>query len=226
MAANTVLDWLTGPAHRRDIATINGLTRRHASQEGNALAVCSRLGMAMDPRVELLATSLAAWQWPDGGWNCDLKASGQRSSFHESFEPSWGLHEYGVATNQAWAKEAAGRAAELFLQHGLFRSLRDGEVINDEWLVPHYPPYWHYDIFQGLLVLSRLSKLHDPRADEALNLLVRRQRRDGRWYAGNYWWKPPGYPRSAEAADWGRSAPSEMLTLNALRILRTAGRLD
>ena len=69
-AAQTVLDWLTGDGHRRGIKTIDGLVRRCASQEGNALAVCCRLGMAGDPRVELLARSLVEWQWPDGGWNC------------------------------------------------------------------------------------------------------------------------------------------------------------
>jgi len=68
-ALETVLDWLTGPGHRRRIPTIDGLTRRCASQEGNALAVACRLGLAEDERVELLARSLADWQWPDGGWN-------------------------------------------------------------------------------------------------------------------------------------------------------------
>jgi hypothetical protein len=99
-AAETVLDWLTGDGHQRGIRVIDGLTRRCASQEGNALAVCSRLGMAADPRVELLARSLAEWQWPDGGWNCDKKATGRRSSFHESLPPMWGLHEYWVATGK------------------------------------------------------------------------------------------------------------------------------
>jgi hypothetical protein len=43
-AAETVLEWLTGEEHRSSILTVGGLVRRHASQEGNALAVCSRLG--------------------------------------------------------------------------------------------------------------------------------------------------------------------------------------
>jgi hypothetical protein len=68
-AASTVLDWLTSRSHRRRLQLIDGLTRRCASQEGNALAVACRLGMAGDPRAELLARSLVAWQWPDGGWN-------------------------------------------------------------------------------------------------------------------------------------------------------------
>jgi len=55
-AADTVLDWLTGREHRSSVVEVGGLVRCHASQEGNALAVCSRLGH--DPRVELLAESL------------------------------------------------------------------------------------------------------------------------------------------------------------------------
>jgi hypothetical protein len=51
-ASETVLDWLgrTGanPGHAREVA---GRIRRCASQEGNALGVCARLGMAADERV-------------------------------------------------------------------------------------------------------------------------------------------------------------------------------
>src|ERR671932_1723911 len=112
-AAETVLEWLTGKGHRKNIKAIDGLVRRCASQEGNALAVCCRLGLAADPRVELLARSLVEWQWPDGGWNCDPRATGRRSSFHESLAPAWGLHEYWLASGATWAREAAARAAEL-----------------------------------------------------------------------------------------------------------------
>jgi hypothetical protein len=226
-AASTVLDWLAGRSHRRGVKVIDGLARRCASQEGNALAVACRLGMAADPRAELLARSLVDWQWPDGGWNCDLRASGRRSSFHESLPPAWGLHEYWLATGAVWAREAAGRAAELFLSHRLYRSLGDGEVIDRRWLTLHYPPYWHYDVLQALLILSRLGKARDPRAADALDLLVRRRRADGRWQPGGYWWRRPGSTRAGsgpvEVVDWGRSDPNEMITLNALRVLHAAG---
>jgi hypothetical protein len=48
---------------------------------------------------------------------------------------------------------------------------------------------------------------------------------DGRWRANGYWWKTPGSDGSnVEIVDWGRGGPSEMVTLNALRVLRAAGR--
>jgi len=222
-AADHVLAWLTRPGRRFPV--IGGLARSHASIEGNALAACCRLGLATDRRMQSLARSLISWQWPDGGWNCDTAATGRRSSFHESLPPAWGLDEYSRATGDSAAKDAASRTAGLFLEHRLFRSLATGQVINRTWLAPGYPPYWHYDILQALLVLSRLGKAGDPRASDALNELERRRRHDGRWQAGGHWWNPPPSTITPEVVDWGRSGPSEMITLNALRVLRAAGRL-
>jgi hypothetical protein len=87
-AAGHVLAWLASP--RRRVPRIGGLARAHASIEGNALAARCRLGLAAGPRVRSLAGSLIAWQWPDGGWNCDPAATGRRSSFHESLAPGHG----------------------------------------------------------------------------------------------------------------------------------------
>jgi hypothetical protein len=223
-AFDTVLDWLTSTRHRQSIRTIAGLTRRCGSQEGNALAVASRLGLAHDPRVGEIAELLVEWQWPDGGWNCDKQATGRRSSFHESLPPMWGLHEYGSATGFEWATTAARRTAELFLDHRMFRSSRTGEVIHPKWITLHYPPYWHYDILQALLILSRMGVAADPRAEDALDVLEERRLEDGRWRPGGYWWNRPGTRHYQDVVDWGRSSPNEMITLNALRVLRSAGR--
>jgi hypothetical protein len=222
-AADSVLAHF-GPARRR-VTVINGLARRCASIDGNVLAVCSRLGLASDPRVQDLASSIISWQWPDGGWNCDRSATGYRSSFHESLATAWGLHEYGQATGDKAATEAAGRAAGLFLQHRLFRSARTGEVINRQWLAPRYPPYWHYEVLQALVVLSRMGKVGDERASEGLDEMERARLPDGRWQARGSWWKHGGGSVTPEIVDWGRDGPNEMITLNALRVLRAAGRL-
>jgi hypothetical protein len=60
----------------------------------------------------------------------------------------------------------------------------------------------------------------DPRCHGALAVLERRRRPNGCGQPGGYWWKPPGTPSgTAEVVDWRRSAPSEMIMLNALRVL-------
>jgi hypothetical protein len=226
-AADRLLDWIVGAErYRTGPQVVDGLARVHASIDGNVLAVVSRSGLAGDARAGRIAAGLIAWQWPDGGWNCDQSASGRRSSFHESLAAAWGLHEYAEATGSASARTAARRTAELFLDHRLFRSLRTGRVINPRWLRPPYPPYWHYDILQALTVLGRMGLGADPRAADALDELERRRRADGRWNAGAQWWKPPGSGTvTPEAVDWGRAGqPNEMVTLNALRALTAAGR--
>jgi hypothetical protein len=226
-AAEQVVAWLTSAGHRRTIRVVDGLVRQHATQEGYGLAVCCRLGMARDARVGTLAESLVGSQWPDGGWNCDPRSGVGHSSFHETIGPLWGLAEYAQATGNEAAGESAERAAELFLAHRLFRSHRTGRVAHEEWLNLHYPPYWHYDALLGLLILSRCGKAKDPRAAEALDLIAAKGDAGGRWKAGGRrYWRPPGSEGSnVEVVDWGRSGPNEMLTLNALRVLRAAGRL-
>jgi hypothetical protein len=176
-----------------------------------------------------LTESLIEWQWPDGGWNCDPRASGCRSSFHESLPPMWGLHEFAAAGTgplATAAAEAAARTAELFLTHRLFRALRADDLLQPQWLKPRYPPYWHYDILQALLVLSRMGLSADPRAADALDELERQRKPDGRWHAQGYWWRAPaGKTGPPDVVDWGRSGPNVMVTLNALRVLTAAGRL-
>jgi hypothetical protein len=223
-ALETVLDWLTAPRYRGSRRRADGIILSDASMEGNALAVACRLGSAADARAQQLAEALIAWQWPDGGWNCDPRASGRRSSFHETHATMWGLFEYARATADRAAREAADRAAELLLSHRVFRRGGSGEPIHRSWTVLHYPPYWHYDALQALHLLARMGQARDERAADALDLLEQRRLPDGRWEAGGYWWRRPGSSGALEVVDWGRGAPNEMITLNALRVLRSAGR--
>ena len=156
-AAETVLAWLTGKGHRDRIQVIDGLTRRCGSQEGNALAVCCRLGLADDPRVRLLAESLVEWQWPDGGWNCDKKATRPPLIVQRVAAADVGAARVLGRDRETAAKEAAERTAELFLEHRLFRALATGEPIRDSFVTLHSPPFWHYDFLQALVVLARMG---------------------------------------------------------------------
>ena len=240
-ATELVLGWLLGEPHLKKIPRKNGLYRRCASQEGNALAVCSRLGMARDPRVMRLAESLVEWQWPDGGWNCDRRDDAWHSSFNESLSTLWGLTEFHRAGGDSGSLAAAEKASEFFLKHRIFRSCRTEEVRLPEtfhssiyravrpWTSFHYPLYWHYDILQALLVLSRAGKLYDSRARDALNLIETKRGQDGLWRPELFYWALKRKRAKVTASglvvvDWGRKGPNEFITLNALRVLKAAGR--
>ncbi len=224
-ALERILDWLTSELHRSNIKSINGRTRRCGSQEGNALMTSVYFGLFKDHRVRYLADSLVEWQWPDGGWNCDQDPKAHHASFYETITPLRGLFYYYQATGDKTYLDAADKAAEFFLRHKLFRSEKTGKIINKEWLKLHYPLYWHYDILHGLKILNLLGKLKDKRCQEALDIIEKKRRRDGTWHAEGYYWNPKGSTSvHRDVADWGRAGSNEWITLNALRVLKAAGR--
>src|SRR5713226_6169279 len=231
-ATDLVLKWLLGEAHLGNVPKINGLYRRCASQEGNALAVCSRLGLAEDPRVVRLAESLVEWQWPDGGWNCDRRPEADHSSVNESLSTLWGLVEYYRATGDKDSLKTTERASEFFLQHHLFRSDHTGEIIHPSMVELHYPLYWHCDILQELMIFSRAGKLDDPRIKEALDIVEKKRSPDGLWHPDDFYWSMRRTPltktklnlSNIEVVDWGRKGPNKMITLNAVRALKASGR--
>ena len=225
-AAEHVLSWIV-ISLKYPPRVVDGLARAHASIHGNALGACIRLGLADDERTQRVAEALISWQWPDGGWNCDNKANGHRSSFHESLRSAWGLQEYSAATGHNGAREAAERAVELFLQHRVFRRHGTGDPISARWLSTPYPSYWHYDVLAALLVIARSGSCTDPRASDALDLVESKRRSDGRWNANAQWWRPVDSKTTPEVVDWGRAGePNLMVTLNALRVLAAGGRVN
>jgi hypothetical protein len=224
-AAEHVLAWIVGGL-KYPPRVVRGRPRSHASVHGNALGACTRLELAADQRTERLAEAIISWQWPDGGWNCDHRADGHRSSFHETLRTAWGLQEYAAATGHAGAREAADRAIELFLQHRVYRRGGTGEPINARWLSTPYPPYWHYDVLAALLVIARGERCTDPRAGDALDVLEGKRRPDGRWNAQAQWWRAADSTTNPEVVNWGNAGqPNLMVTLNALRVLAAAGRV-
>ncbi len=216
-AAEDVLRWIASPSKP---LVIDGRERRHASMEGNALAVCCRLGLARKQRVRHLVDVLLRAQWPDGGWNCDQKPEAHRSSFHESLAPIWGLVEYHRATGEREPLAAATRAGELLLEHRLYRSTSTLKPIHPEWVHIHWPHYWHYDFFHGLRAMKLLGRLHDPRTADALSLLESRRRGDRIWRAtGRRYWSWPGGPaRQVEVVNWGDA--HQVVTPAALAMLQ------
>jgi hypothetical protein len=218
-AADQSLAWLANSTRLNRIRkrTIEGRVRRCASQDGLGLYACCRLGL-VDERMSVLAESLVETQWPDGGWNCDVRPAASHSSFNETWGPIVGLSAYG-------ASEAAARGADFLLRHRVVFSERTGEPAHPIFLSLRYPPYWHYDLLVGLTTLARAVGLADSRVTDALDLLESKRLPDGSWHCEGKWWKRPGSKGSnVEAVDWGDAA-DELLTERAVGTLLAAGRL-
>lgn len=222
-----VYAWLLSPEHARYIRMVAGRTRRCASLDGNAAWFTLRLGLT-DVRVDELIDRLLAWQWPDGGWNCDKRPEADTSSFMESLIPLRALALYARLSGDPRAAAAAERAAGIFLQRRLFRRLRDGQVMDRHFTLLSYPPYWHYHLLFGLKVIAEAGFLSDPRCGEALDLLESKRLADGGFPAEETYSRTTRPSLSGYSlVDWGGTSRLKMnpfVTADALFVLRLAGR--
>lgn len=228
--AERVLGWLCSEEHVGGVRVIEGRARRCASQEGYAVWCLVRLGLG-DDRIAELVANLLRWQWPDGGWNCDGRPEASNSSFHETTLPLRALSL--VASRDGCPDCAAGarRAAEVLLRRGLFRRVRDGEIMNPAFLKPAWPAYWRYDLLAGLTALAEGGFLDDRRCAEALDVLESKRLATGCWQAEARHYKvlEPGARMytNMSRVDWGpvgRRQANEWVTVSALSVLRRAGR--
>ena len=195
---------------------------------GNALYFCTKLGIA-DGRTDALVERLLHWQVPDGGWNCDKHPSADTSSFWESRHAMLGLALHSTRTKNHEAREAATRAAEVFLSRHLFIERHSGRVMNPEFLRLHYPLYHGYDKLGGLKAMAEIGRIDDPRCKKALDLLEAKQLAGGGWAAERRLYAVASSVKTqAEYVDWGVARPREMnewVTADALHVLRAAGRM-
>jgi hypothetical protein len=222
-------EWVLG----LNAVMVSGRPRRCASQEGNVLLSLVRLGF-LDQRASELARRLRQYQWPDGGWNCDKKPEAVRSSFHESLIPMRAMSAYAHKTRNAACATAARRAAEMFLERRLYRHRSGAKIIDPRFLTLHYPYYWRYNFLHALVGMAEQGLASDPRCSDALDLLESKRLPDGGFPAEKRYYR---VVRRADAngtglspVDWGPAGPSgrrgmnQLLTADALMVLKHAGR--
>jgi hypothetical protein len=219
-----IMSWLFSSDYERYMGRVHGLPTLHASIDGNAVWSTLSLGIA-DDRIEPLVQRLLDTQWPDGGWNCDRRASGRSSSFTESLIPLRALALHTQLTGDERSHLAAERASEFFLAHRLFRRRHGGRVIAPAYLQLHYPCYWHYDILFGLEVLAEAGHLNDANCSEALELLRGKALPDGGLPAEHRYYRSyPSTTGQRSLVDWGATSNrrmNEWVTVRALKVLRS-----
>ena len=77
-----------------------------------------------------------------------------------------------------------------------------------------YPSRWFYDILRALAYFQAVNIAYDPRMEDGLDVLKKKQRRDGTWPVQA---KHPGQVHFDMEKTGG---PSRWNTLRALRVLR------
>ncbi len=225
--------WLH-PDYDRKVPQIEGKYRRCASQHSNILLAVLRLSDYHQEHARHLAQLLLKWQWPDGGWNCDVRPQARVSSFWESWIPLRALALYARQTQDLAALAASQRAAAVFLSRHLYRKRSTGAIMQPEFVKLHYPCYWHYDILAGLKAMAEAGCINRPECAAALDLLEAKQLPGGGWPAEARYYRllktTPAKPVSnVELVDWGgcsRGKMNEWVTADALYVLKEAGRLN
>src|SRR5437773_6370906 len=169
-----------------------------------------------DPRLDTIAGHLLEQQMPDGGWNCRRPAGATHASVHTTISVLEGLRHYELHRGRQMkaVRGAQLRGREFLLVHGLFRSHRTGEIIKPVFIRFSFPPRWHYDILRALDYFQAVDAPRDPRLADAIDIVQRSQRADGRW--------------SLQHSHRGKTyfelerlgAPSRWNTLRALRVLK------
>jgi hypothetical protein len=206
-----------------------GPARIHGSVDGNAIFAILKLGLA-DPRLDILVGHLLEYQWPDGGWNCDRNAKGTASSFDETLIPFRALALHARLTGNRDSRNAAERASEVFLSRRLCWRRSDGSIIKRNYPKLHYPCYWHYDILFALKVMAEAGFINDPRCEDALDLLESKRLPDGGFPAEQAYYRNTTkmVPSNRSLVNWGWTSSrrmNEWVTVDALTVLRAAGRL-
>jgi hypothetical protein len=154
-------------------------------------------------RLDDLVDHLLDQQLADGGWNCATRTDkSKHSSFHTSIQALEALDTYRGAGGGVDVAESLRRGREFFLEHRLYQSHRTGEVaVRGSTRFPAFPE-WHFDVLRGLEHFADAGNHHDKRLSEAVEVLRRARRKDGRWptyapYPGRQWFQlePPGLSR-------------------------------
>jgi hypothetical protein len=169
-----------------------------------------------DPRRGQLVAYLLREQLGDGGWNCQRDRGAVHSSFHTTANALDGLldHLDSGGERPREVADAMARGREFLLAHRLYRSHRNGQIVDPQLCRLTFPPRWRHDILRGLDHFRAAGAPADARLLDAIGVLRSKQNADGRWplhrpHPGTVWF---AMEQTGEPSRWN--------TLRALRVLR------
>ncbi|NPV01503.1 MAG: nitrogen fixation protein NifH [Brevinematales bacterium] len=188
---------------------------------GNMAWSLIRFGYADDPRVRKSLEWMAEYQRYDDG---DGKPGDE--PFYR-FEKCWGKHtcHHGVVKMlKAFAEIPAGartgkmtaaveKGIEYILIHRIYKSSRDpSRAVMKRWMELGFPHMWNSDIIEVLSILAKLG-VKDARTGDAVEFVLSKRPPDG------WWINEHNHHGCLATAIEKQGAPSEWVTLNALKVL-------
>jgi hypothetical protein len=214
------LHWMGLPSgHPAAIAGCTRLWEWQAKQRRPETCIMSMLVLISsshgydDQAVAAAVDWLRQQQLDDGGWNCrTLTDRSKHGSFHTSISALDALNAYSHRHPEDHTTVEQQRGRDFFLRHRLYKSHRTGEVAIPASVRFPLLPQWHFDVLRGLEHFAAVAAPADPRLEDAVGVIRRAQRGDGRW--------PTYAPHQGKA--WftmEARGPSRWNTARALRVL-------
>lgn len=170
-----------------------------------------------EEKLKSVVDNIISQQLSDGGFNCRLNRSGAKhSSLHSTISCIEGISEY-IKRDYTYRidelKEIERDSQEFILRHRLYKSDKTGKIISNNFTMLSYPSRWKYDILRALEYFAQAEVPYDDRMEDALRLLLKKQRNDSTWpvqakHAGQVHF---------DMEETGK--PSRWNTLRAMRVL-------
>jgi hypothetical protein len=168
-----------------------------------------------DSRIYSLVEFLLSQQMGDDGWNCRSFDGDTHGSFHTTICVLEGLWEFEKNFGeQAGIRDARAYAHAFLGNHRLYRSHRTGEIFDPKMTRLPFPPRWRYDFLRALDYFQDCDAPRDREMEEAVALLRKKQKQDGRWLVNS------GMTGKKYFELEKPGQPSRINTLRALRVLK------
>lgn len=154
---------------------------------GSIYQVLSACGINVDAEIPWMREWLLRYQLPDGGFNCDEAAytkEVKKSSIVSTLPCLEALLFCTKRELTAAEKQVLQKGAEYLLNHGLFRRLSTGEVIDQNWLEIRFPRFYEYDFLRGFYFLIKWREysgfeILDELTEEVISLVQKQWKNDG-----------------------------------------------
>ena len=205
----------------------DGWSKSHLCIVGNTSRALVLFGYADHPKVRSAFEWLVKNQAKNGGWSCF--GSGRNLD-------SWeGMSAFAAYPKQKWTRSMK-RSVEMGAEFYLERELHRQGSHYKPWNRFHYPIHYYYDILVGLDFITALGYGDDPRLKDALALMRKKMRSDGKWLldainpdlegAMKQWYEKNPKRKPIPFALEKPGKPSKMITLRAMQVLRRIGKTN